>query len=73
MISSIVIFVLAFAALGLLLGFAATFHVQPQHGITVAASAGSNETSSSGGSNNNNNGTSIALNDKVNVQVQPAG
>lgn len=65
MISTIVIFVLAFAALGLLLGFAATFHVQPQHGSTVAADTGSNTT---GG-----NSTSIALNDKVNVQVQPAG
>ncbi|HVX01661.1 MAG TPA: hypothetical protein VHA09_00750 [Nitrososphaera sp.] len=73
MISSIVIFVLAFAALGLLLGFAATFHVQPQHGITVAAGPGSNGTNSNSGVSNNNNSTSIALGDKVSVQVQPAG
>jgi hypothetical protein len=65
MISSIVIFVLAFAALGLLLGFAATFHVQPQqHERAVAADIGSN---------NNNNGTSLTLGEKINVQVQPAG
>lgn len=63
MISSIVIFVLAFAALGLLLGIAATFHVQPQqHERAVVADIGSN-----------NNGTSLTLGEKVNVQVQPAG
>ncbi|AIF84483.1 hypothetical protein NTE_02433 [Candidatus Nitrososphaera evergladensis SR1] len=64
MISSIVIFVLAFAALGLLLGYASVFDVQPQqHERAVRADIGSN----------NNNGTSITLGEQVNVQVQSAG
>ena len=63
MISSIVIFVLAFAALGLLLGFAATFDVQPLRGSLASASSGSNNT----------NNTSVNLSEQVNVQVQSSG
>lgn len=31
MISAVVVFVVAFAAMGLLLGYAATYHVEPEH------------------------------------------
>ncbi|NWG37001.1 hypothetical protein [Nitrososphaera sp.] len=31
MISAVVVFALAFAAMGLLLGYAATYHVVPEH------------------------------------------
>ncbi|AIC15306.1 hypothetical protein [Nitrososphaera viennensis] len=61
MISSIVVFVLAFAALGLLLGYAATFDVQPQHERAIMADIGSS------------NSTSITLGEQVSAQVQPAG
>ncbi|MEO9363134.1 MAG: hypothetical protein ABI348_04460 [Nitrososphaera sp.] len=69
MISTVVIFVLAFAALGLLLGFAATFDVHPQHERAASAGVGPGNNSSS----SNDNGTSITFGDQVNVQVKPAG
>ena len=31
MISAVIVFVVAFAAMGLLLGYAATYHVVPEH------------------------------------------
>ncbi|HEU4984923.1 MAG TPA: hypothetical protein VFT58_04735 [Nitrososphaera sp.] len=65
MISTVVIFVLAFAALGLLLGFAATFDVHPQHERATSAGVGP--------SSNNGSNTSITFGDQVNVQVKPAG
>ncbi len=56
MISTVVIFVLAFAALGLLLGFAATFDIQPeQERVTIGE--------------NGTNSTSITLEEEISVQV----
>ncbi len=46
MISSIVLFILVFAALGLLLGFAASLETQPQQERTVE-SLGTNSTAAS--------------------------
>jgi hypothetical protein len=58
MISSIVVFVLAFAALGLLLGYAAAFDTQPQHQQEVKTNVNSNGTAA------------ITLQDQAKAQVQ---
>lgn len=47
MISSIVLFILVFAALGLLLGFAASFETQPQQQERTVESLGTNSTATS--------------------------
>jgi hypothetical protein len=65
MISSIVVFVLAFAALGLLLGFAETYHVQSQ-----SKPVGATTTGAIGG---NNNATSLMPNKQASVQAPTAG
>lgn len=64
MISSIVVFVLAFAALGLLLGFAETYHVQPQHNPASATNTSAAE---------NSNSSSFAPGKQTNVQAQTPG
>jgi hypothetical protein len=46
MISSVVVFVLAFAAMGLLLGFAATMETHVQRPPVFKAGSGTNSTSS---------------------------
>jgi hypothetical protein len=76
--SSIVVFVLAFAAMGLLLGFAASMSSSVNAGMLRPPSQQQQQSPSQSGNNNTTatatamNGTSIGIGEQVTAQVNRA-